>query len=313
MSILWTKKCGLTRTINGGDVFLGYDSTSKIIGHGRVILLLKDERIKTLFKVLHIPELARNLIYVCKMSDASARIVSAKETYTMVQGVMVLLRGVRVGNLCKLSGSTNIDKGNNLVVLENENVRTPTPFVENTMLWHQRMGHIGEKGLRTMHSKGVLYCSLEFDFCNHCIFGRDSHLVLQEKKRILELIQNDVFGLVPIPSLGMYYVSLIDDFSRKSWFYFLKKNCKVFQQFRVEGSCGKPHIEDIKGLRANNGRELCGNEFEQFYKQCGTTHQTTTPYTPEHNGVVERMNKPLVEKERSMLSGASIEKNHGQR
>ena len=44
-------------------------------------------------------------------------------------------------------------------------------------------------------------------------------------KEILELIHNDVFGPIPVPSLGgsMYYVSFINDFSRNTWLYFLKK------------------------------------------------------------------------------------------
>ena len=32
----------------------------------------------------------------------------------------------------------------------------------------------------------------------------------------------------------------------------------------------------------------------------------TNPYTPQHNGVAERMNKTLMEKERSMLSGVGL-------
>jgi hypothetical protein len=28
--------------------------------------------------------------------------------------------------------------------------------VDPTMLWHKRMGHIGEKGLRAMHNKGMV-------------------------------------------------------------------------------------------------------------------------------------------------------------
>jgi hypothetical protein len=45
------------------------------------------------------------------------------------------------------------------------------------------------------------------------------------EKGILELVHSDVFGHVKIPSLGgsMYYVSFIDDFSRKTWIYFLRK------------------------------------------------------------------------------------------
>jgi hypothetical protein len=57
------------------------------------------------------------------------------------------------------------------------------------MLWHQRLGHIGEKGLRTLHSKGMVEamsnCTLDFDFCEHCIYvkyNQDSHLVLQEQR-----------------------------------------------------------------------------------------------------------------------------------
>jgi hypothetical protein len=40
---------------DGGDVFLGDDSTAKILGRGNVKSLLKDGRIRTLPGVLHIP------------------------------------------------------------------------------------------------------------------------------------------------------------------------------------------------------------------------------------------------------------------
>eukprot|EP00253_Pinus_taeda_P036329 PITA_36329 len=48
---------------------------------------------------------------------------------------------------------------------------------------------------------------------------------------------------------------------------------------------------------------FCSKEFEEFCKKCGIAQQKTTPYTPQQNGVAERMNKTLKERARSMLSG----------
>lgn len=134
---------------NGGDVFLRDDSTTKIIGHARVKLLLKDGRIKTLLWVLHIHDLDRNLISVSKMSDDGVHVVFEEETCIMVQGAMVFMRGVRIGTLYKLLGSTINDGYNNFVIFEgsNEEDGNPTILGEKIMLWHQRPRHIGEKGL----------------------------------------------------------------------------------------------------------------------------------------------------------------------
>ena len=47
---------------------------------------------------------------------------------------------------------------------------------ENTMLWHQRLGHIGEKGLRIIHGKGMVEVmsnsSLDFNFYENCVYGK---------------------------------------------------------------------------------------------------------------------------------------------
>jgi hypothetical protein len=69
---------------DGGDVFLGDDSTTKILGRGRVKLLLNDGRIITLPGVLHIPKLARRLISVSKLSDVGVKTIFEKDTCKMV-------------------------------------------------------------------------------------------------------------------------------------------------------------------------------------------------------------------------------------
>jgi transposase InsO family protein len=64
----------------------------------------------------------------------------------------------------------------------------------------------------------------------------------------------------------------------------------------------------IKVLRTDNGGEFYRKEFEELYKKCIISRHKTTPYTPQQNGVVERMNITLMEKTIYMLSGASLGK-----
>jgi hypothetical protein len=69
---------------DGGDVFLGDESTNKIIGRGKVNLNLMDGRIRTLPSALHIQGLEKKLIYVRKIDDSGVKIVFEKETCGMV-------------------------------------------------------------------------------------------------------------------------------------------------------------------------------------------------------------------------------------
>jgi hypothetical protein len=84
-----------------------------------------------------------------------------------------------------------------------------------------------------MFNKGMVEdfpeCNLEVDFFEHCIYGKQSQVRFPSRvtraKGIIELVHNDVFGPVSVPSLGgsLYCVSFIDNFSRKTWIYILRK------------------------------------------------------------------------------------------
>eukprot|EP00253_Pinus_taeda_P034125 PITA_34125 len=107
--------------------------------------------------------------------------------------------------------------------------------------------------------------------------------------------------------MSVYYVSFIDEFSRSTWIYFLKKKSKVFDKFKefkapVENQTKKK----IKVLRIDNGGEFCSKEFEDLCRKCGIAWHKTTPNTPKKNGVAKRMDKKLMERERSMLNGVGL-------
>jgi hypothetical protein len=100
----------------GGDVFLGDESTTKIFGLGRVPLILQDGRSRTLPSVLHISGLETNLISISNMSDAMVHTLFQKDTCNMVRGAMVLMKGFHIGTLYKLLWNFKSTGCNNIVV-----------------------------------------------------------------------------------------------------------------------------------------------------------------------------------------------------
>jgi len=136
---------------------------------------LQGGRLITLLGVLHIPALARNLISISNMDDVDVKKMFEKYTCKMVHGVLVLMQGVHIGRLYKLLGSSIIDGCNSSLVLETR-VENLVVSQENTMLWHQRLGHTREKSLRILHGNGMVEgmfnFSLDFGFYEHCLYGK---------------------------------------------------------------------------------------------------------------------------------------------
>ena len=79
---------------------------------------------------------------------------------------------------------------------------------------------------------------------------------------------------------------------------------KLFQQFHaiVERETEKM----LKYFKTDNREEYTSKSFEGYYSKHGIRHEKTVPGTPQHNGVVERMNHIIVERARCMLKMARI-------
>ena len=52
----------------------------------------------------------------------------------------------------------------------------------DTSLWHRRLGHMSEKGMKMLLSKGKLpeLKSIDFDMCESCILGKQKKCELLE-------------------------------------------------------------------------------------------------------------------------------------
>ncbi|WJZ90886.1 hypothetical protein VitviT2T_010001 [Vitis vinifera] len=142
-----------------------------------------------------------------------------------------------------------------------------------TKLWHQRLGHISHRGLQELEKQGVLgnYKLTNLTFCEHCVFGKTTRVkfakVVHETQNQLDYIHSDLWGPSRVSSIGgaRYFLTLIDDYSRKVWIYFLKNKSETFLKFKewkilVETQVGRK----VKKLRTDNGLEFLSNDFNSF-------------------------------------------------
>ena len=82
----------------------------------------------------------------------------------------------------------------------------------------------------------------------------------------------------------------------------MKNKDEVFSKFKEFKALIENHNEKkIKTFRSDNGAEFILNEFKALCKDSGIKRELTTPYNPQHNGVVERKNKTIMEATRAMI------------
>ena len=104
-------------------------------------------------------------------------------------------------------------------------------------IWHRRLGHLHFKALADLQKMVSGMPNLDFsqkEICKGCSLGKNVKKSfpssMHSSKDILELIHSDICGPMSSPSLSgyLYYVIFIDDYSRKTWIYFLKAKNGTF-------------------------------------------------------------------------------------
>jgi transposase InsO family protein len=109
---------------------------------------------------------------------------------------------------------------------------------------------------------------------------------------------------MPLTSLSwyVYYVYFIDDYSRKTWVYFLKSKYEVLGKLKEFKALVENLSErKIKILSSDKGGEYTSNEFGSFCGDVRIKRELTTPYNPQQNGVAERKNRTIMEAVKTMI------------
>ncbi|GBL88815.1 Retrovirus-related Pol polyprotein from transposon TNT 1-94 [Araneus ventricosus] len=105
-------------------------------------------------------------------------------------------------------------------------------------------------------------------------------------KSVLDKVLMDLWGSAPVNSLGgsKYFLSIIDDFSRKIDVFTRKSEVfSIFKEYlsRVQRELGRK----LKSVRTDDGMEFCHKDFETFLRDLGIRIERTSFYTPGLNGI----------------------------
>jgi len=177
--------------------------------------------------VKHAPDVHFNLISVQLLDDCGYDNHFGSSKWKLTKGNLVMARGEKQFKLYWTKALVAKDSVN-------------TMYMEAS-LWHWRLGHISEKGFNCLAKKDVLMGlrNAELEKCSHCMTGKQTRVSFKKhppsrKSELLELVHSDVCGPLKVKSFSgaLYFVTFIDDCSRKLWVYALQRKDQVLEKFK---------------------------------------------------------------------------------
>jgi len=147
---------------------------------------------------------------------------------------------------------------------------------EEIWLWHYRFGHLNFKSLNMLSSEKMV-CGLPLihcpqKICEGCVIGKQPRKMFktaapQRAKKALGVVHSYVCRPFDVSSLegNRYFLTFVDEFTKKIWLYLLKEKKEVFSLFvkwctRLE----KQSEWKLNILRTDGGGEFNSKEFHEY-------------------------------------------------
>ena len=170
---------------------------------------------------------------------------------------------------------------NNLFIIDRK-VNKLFLTITNNKLWQNMLGHVNYNPMSDMSIRNTVKGMQLKGFngaekCKTCVttkihtkgFPKESTTRTTD---LLEVIHSDICGPFNVKSFGgaRYFITFIDDSSRRIFVYFLKAKSEALQMFRVY----KHHVvkqtdRNGKILRSDNGREYELIMSDHFFRIAG--------------------------------------------
>ena len=282
-------------------VTLADGSTTNVTGLGFVHVTSS----LTLDSVLQVPRFPLNLMSVSKLTKSLNCSVTFFPNGCVFQD---LKTGRKIGG--------GVERGG--LYYFTDDVHPSSVALQSSMSVYQhhcRFGHPSLENLKRL----VPSCSrVNVLPCEVCEFSKHHRVsfyprVESRASRPFELVHSDIWGPMHVPNIFgfQYYVIFVDDFSRVTYLYLMKKRSElssIFKSFYMEI---KTQFDTcIRIFRSDNAREYFKNTLSQFFEDHGIIHQSSCARTPQQNGVAERKIRHLSEVMRAMLFQMQVPKSY---
>ncbi|GKB62512.1 retrovirus-related pol polyprotein from transposon TNT 1-94 [Tanacetum coccineum] len=290
-----------------GTVRFGNDQFAPILGYGDL-----NQGNVTIKRVYYVEGLNHNLFSVGQFCDADLEVAFRKST--------CFVRDLQGNDL--LTGN----RGSDLYTISLQETTSSTPICfmakaspTQAWLWHRRLSHLNFDYITLLSKKDIVTGLPKLKYvkdqlCSSCEMSKAKRSSFKSKavpssKGRLNLLHMDLCGPMRVASINgkKYILVIVDDYSRYTWTLFLRSKDETPEVLKDFLTMIQRNLQaQVITVRTDRGTEFLNKTLHAYFKEEGIEHQTSTPRTPEQNGVVERRNRTLVEAARTMLSASKL-------
>ena len=261
--------------------------------------------------VLLISDFQFNLISIGKLTQQLKSTILFNTHHCVIQDPMRKVMGIGKlhGGLYKLLLP---DSTTSAVNLHSSTVLAASSK-DQSQLWHDRLGHTPISVIKNIDSLSTNVNVNSTLPCDVCHFAKQSRLAFpvsnSKAATCFELIHCDVWGPYKRPTFHTChcFLTIVDDYSRATWTYFLSSKSQVFEIFK-QFIC-YVHTQfntTIRCVRTDNGTEFLNKPLTDLFLSLGINHQHSCVHTPQQNGRAERKHRHLLSVARALRFKSSL-------
>jgi transposase InsO family protein len=189
-------------------------------------------------------------------------------------------------------------------------------------MWHERLGHPGKTATERLNREGMvtgipvslLPCVNCDTHCDPCVRGKQCKPSFNpsdsKQPKVLHRVHADTVGTLPTAGLGgeRYFLTVVEEHSNYCAVSPVGLKTNIPHKLIDTITKWERQVDSkIKVVRTDRGTEFLNKTFQGYCAENGIHTEMSAVYTPQQNGVAERMNRTLKEKARTLLLGVEAD------